>query len=562
MSLNIFHYLPKDGIRVGLFAASLTLLSACAIENDIPYPLVEGAVETIEVEGQCDATGNSSNQATINKQEQTVQLYVDDTVNLAKLRITKLGVTNDATVIPLNDSQCLSRENFPDKGFSGLNQLPDAADTRMNFTQPVTMNLQTYQDHVWTIRVQQIVNREVVLENQIGQATIDPINRKAVIYVTTDQPLDKIAVNSFNLGGPHGKVNPDPTETATYDFSKPCTFYVQHGWEEFSYQWEVFVYQKEDNGDQEQQVFPMSTQAHISGSTIPGKSLSVEYKREKDTAWKPLESSHLKVDGTRYSATLPNLRPGTAYQYRTLTEGQAGSPVNFTTAQAPQLTDGSLDNWHQDGKLFNPWAASSTSFWDTGNRGATTISESNSVPTDDTCNGQGKAALLESKYLVMKFAAGNLFTGSYLKTTGTNGVLSFGRPFTAFPTKLKFHYKYHTEEITKIGEDKLSYLKGRPDSCHVYIALTDWDEPREIRTRPSERQLFDFNDPKIIAYAELIKGENVDSYQEVVLPLEYRSLNRTPKFIAVIATASKYGDYFTGGVGTKLWLDNFELIYD
>ena len=28
-------------------------LAACAIENDIPYPIVEGAVTAFEVEGQC-----------------------------------------------------------------------------------------------------------------------------------------------------------------------------------------------------------------------------------------------------------------------------------------------------------------------------------------------------------------------------------------------------------------------------------------------------------------------------------------------------------------------------
>ena len=184
------------------------------------------------------------------------------------------------------------------------------------------------------------------------------------------------------------------------------------------------------------------------------------------------------------------------------------------------------------------------------------------MPTDDTCNGSGKAALLESKYLVIKFAAGNIFTGSYLKTVGTNGVLSFGQPFTAFPSKLRINYKYTSATIDKVGDDDYQYLKGRPDSCHIYIALTDWDAPREIRTRPSERQLFEKNDPHIIAYAELIKGENVSSYQQVDLPLEYRYMNRTPKYIVVVASASKYGDFFTGGAGSKLWIDNFELIYE
>lgn len=541
--------------------AAWALLSACAIENDIPYPIVEGDILAMEVEGQCDAEGNAGTQTVINKKDKTVLLYVDDTVNPAALRITKLSVSNQAELVPEADNVCLDREQFPANGFESLNDLPASADTRMDFSKPVALTLRTYQEYLWTIEVKQVVNRKIILENQIGDAIIDVNNRKAVIYVSKEQPLDKIAVNCFQLGGQHGTVTPDPAATPTYDFSQPSKFFVKHGWDSFSYEWEVFVYQK-DEENSESSVFAMSTQGIISGGLTAGKQLKVEYKMDTETNWRVLEDEYIRIQGTRFTATLPQLKPATRYRYRTTIGTQTGEEKEFKTAPATPLTDGSLDNWHLDNKLQNPWKADGTSFWDTGNRGAITIGNSNTVPTDDTCNGQGKAAMLESKYLTLKFAAGNLFTGSYLETTGTNGVLSFGRPFAAFPTKLRFHYKYQTSTINRIGEDDLAYLKGRPDSCFVYVALTDWDAPREIRTRPSERQLFDKNDPKIIAYAELIKGENVNSYQQVELTLDYRAYDRTPKFIAVIATASKYGDYFTGGEGSKLWLDNFELIYE
>ena len=210
---------------------------------------------------------------------------------------------------------------------------------------------------------------------------------------------------------------------------------------------------------------------------------------------------------------------------------------SFTTAAATALSNGSFDDWYQDGKLWNPWASGGTSFWDTGNKGATTISTSNSVPTDDTSTGSGKAAFLESKYIVLKFAAGNIFSGEYIRTDGTNGVLNFGRPFTAFPSALRIHYKYTSSTIDKTDDDH-TYLKGRADSCHIYI------------------------DSHVIAYAELIKGVSNETYQTENLSLAYRYANRTPKYILVVATASKYGDYFTGGTGSKLWLDDFQLIYE
>lgn len=536
-------------------------IASCAIENDIPYPIVDGSILDITVEGQCAAEGSSSSQATIDKNSYSVKLYVDDTVDLRNLRITKLTVSNDATLL-IDSTVCNNYAKFPTVGFGSLDEIPISSDTRVDFSNTVKMTLRTYQDYDWKITVEQIVKRSVVMENQIGNAIIDAINHNVIVYVSKDQRLDQIKVTTFDLGGEHGTVYPDPTAETYYDFSQPRTFYVSQGWEETSLIWTVYVYQTEESASGEVSVFTRATSATLSGSVQSGKEPVIEYKKTTDSDWTTQPSSSIEISGTNYTTLLQQLTPGTEYECRVSVDGTTVGSQNFSTAPATPLTDGSFDNWNQDGKLWNPWPTGGTSFWDTGNKGAVTISDSNSIPTDETCNGSGLAASLESKYLVLKFAAGNIFTGSYVKTVGTNGVLSFGRPFTSFPSKLRINYKYTSATIDKVGEDALSYLKGRPDSCHIYIALTDWDEPREIRTRPSERQLFDKTDSKIIAYAELVQGSSTSTYQQKDLVLDYRYTNRTPKYIVVVATASKYGDYFTGGVGSKLWLDNFELIYE
>lgn len=536
-------------------------IASCAIENDIPYPIVDGSILDITVEGQCAAEGSSSSLATIDKNSYSVKLYVDDTVDLHNLRITKLTVSNDATLL-IDSTVCNNYAKFPTVGFGSLDDIPISSDTRVDFSNTVKMTLRTYQDYDWKITVEQIVKRSVVMENQIGNAIIDAINHNVIVYVSKDQRLDQIKVTTFDLGGEHGTVYPDPTAETYYDFSQPRTFYVSQGWEETSLIWTVYVYQTEESASGEVSVFTRATNATLSGSVQSGKEPVIEYKKTTDSDWTTQPSSSIEISGTDYTTLLQQLTPGTEYECRVSVDGTIVGSQNFSTAPATLLTDGSFDNWNQDGKLWNPWPTGGTSFWDTGNKGAVTISDSNSIPTDETCNGSGLAASLESKYLVLKFAAGNIFTGSYVKTVGTNGVLSFGRPFTSFPSKLRINYKYTSATIDKVGEDALSYLKGRPDSCHIYIALTDWDEPREIRTRPSERQLFDKTDSKIIAYAELVQGSSTSTYQQKDLVLDYRYTNRTPKYIVVVATASKYGDYFTGGVGSKLWLDNFELIYE
>ena len=65
-----------------------------------------------------------------------------------------------------------------------------------------------------------------------------------------------------------------------------------------------------------------------------------------------------------------------------------------------------------------------------------------------------------------------------------------------------------------------------------------------------------------IDFGEFICGQSNTSYKQVEIPLEYRATNRTPKYIVIVAAASKYGDYFIGGEGSTLWIDEMELVYE
>lgn len=546
------------------------ILSSC-IENDIPYPIVAGDILSMEVEGQISVNG--TNAVTINKTNYTVSISVNDSVDLTKLKIKRLTVSGGASLI-VDSAVCVNYAKFPTNGFASLDSLPVSANTRMNFAKAVPMILRTYQDYTWKIKVTQYYDRAILVQNQIGDAVIDENTHQAIVYVAANQPLDQIKVEKMNLGGAYGEVIPNPL---TYtDFSDPVSFTVfQNGKTDNGVKWTVYVFHSDEDSSSSStsSAFVTTNRATVSGSIQNGKVPEVEYKKQttgsksdlKSDGWIKLSASAVNVNGTSFTATISDLDPGTTYTYRILVDSAAGTERSFKTASVISLINGSFDEWSQDAnnpKLWCPWIAGSTSFWDTGNRGAVTVGNSNSVPTDETYTGSGKAAQLESKYILIKFAAGNIFTGSYLNTEGTNGILSFGREFNSFPTKLRMHYKYTSKIIDKSNDDAYAYLKGRSDSCHIYIALTDWSAPIEIRTKPTNRQLFDKNDKHIIAYAEFISGQSTANYQRLDLPLVYRYADRTPKYILIVATSSKYGDYFTGGVGSTLWVDNFELLYD
>lgn len=544
---------------LGILALTACILTSCAIENDIPYPIIEASIESMTVEGQRGADQNTFTAATINKSARTVTLYVNDGVDLSHLQILSLKTTTGAELVVDDPNVCEDYSKFPTSGFASLDSIPLSSNTRVNFSQPVTFTLRTYQDYQWKVTVNQIIQRDIDVEN-MRSYVIDADTRTVIIYVDPTTDLTNLTVKKLNLGGEYGRVTPDPT--LQKDYSKPSTFNVSCSWEEYSYEWTVYVYpDSNESGSGSAEAFAMTTRATVTGNVQSGKTPTVEYRKESETSWSTVPPANVSTSGNTFSATLTGLSASTTYKYRISVDGSAGSEQTFTTAAATPLENGAMEEWSQDGKQWNPWAAGNDAFWGTGNPGAAAFIGNLTTPTDESVKGQ--AALLETKNAIIKLGAGNIFTGDFA-LDGLNGLLHFGRPFSAFPTSLRLNYKYTSATIDMIGDNvgDLASLEGQPDMFHIYIALSDRSEPYEIRNDPKNRQLFDPEDEGIIAYGEYASSETVTTYKQLEIPLEYRATNRTPKYIIVVASSSKYGDYYIGGVGSKLWLDEMELVYE
>ena len=228
----------------------------------------------------------------------------------------------------------------------------------------------------------------------------------------------------------------------------------------------------------------------------------------------------------------------------------------------------SFDSWYQDGSIWYPDANADNFYWDTANKGSSMANLTPTAPEEThlAVAGEGKkAAKLESMYanavIVKVFAAGNIYTGKFgeakISMSNPGATLDWGVPFTSRPLALKGFYDYSPKTV-----DQGSYndMSGKTDIGQIQIMLTDWDKPFTINTQ--DKTFVDVqNDEHIIAYASLDLGQT-DGYQPFTLELEYRDRTRTPKYIVIVAAASKYGDYFTGGVGSTLYLDEFSFVYD
>lgn len=559
------------------------LTVACDIENDVPYPVIHGQITEFEVEGQCGEDGGENFNTIIDKENRQITIYINDTVNIKKLRINKIitaGTTynpdidyQDTPTLDIDSTKCLDYRRFPKNAFNK----PDSKfDTRVDFSKPVKFMVTTYQEYEWTVKVIQVVIREIEVENQVGKAVIDPELCNAVVFVSKNQKLSELKVNKFTLGGKNGTVSPDPCKANYYNFSEVCRFTVRTGWDETQI-WRVSILHTEEEIKTTANAFARNHQAIISGNKPNKTEPVIEYRKKGTSEWNKVNATDISTTSTTYKAFINNLESKTLYEYQVKSGQYSVDIQEFSTVSEQDLPNGSFDEWSTDAsnvKLYYPWANGGTSFWDTGNRGATTVGNSNSIPTDDTSTGTGKAAYLESKWIVIKFAAGNIFTGTYLKTDGTNGILGFGRPFTAFPDKLTFDYKYTSKDIDRVGDKSLEYLKGRPDSCNIYVALwhVESDEyeqfqgekyPIIIKTKPGKEQnLFSPNDPRVIAYGSFTNGTTVNSWTKETIELKYKNAEVSPTHILVVASSSKYGDFFTGGTGSTLVVDNMKLIYE
>lgn len=247
------------------------LLSACVIEDDIPYPLQEGVILSMEVEGQRAGTDGQGAEAVIDAKSRTVTLFVNDSVDISRLKINRLKVTDGAVLAP-DSAACEDVRNFPTVGFASLDSVSSTANTRIDFTQPVKFKVTTYQEYTWKVTVTQLIERTVDVANQVADAIVDPANRNVIIYVSPEQSLEDVQVNKMNLGGEYGRVEPDPTDPSESDYSKgPRQFYVGYAWEEIMRKWNVFVYHKSDGGTTEASAFARVTSASLSGKIQSGK---------------------------------------------------------------------------------------------------------------------------------------------------------------------------------------------------------------------------------------------------------------------------------------------------
>ena len=517
----------------------LAVLLAGCIKNDIPYPRQLGRITAFEVEGQKTA-------AVIDSTARTVTVDMLDTVDLAEVRLLRLTLSENT-----------KGESLPDSG----SILDMTADLKYTLT---TWPDQSYE---WTVRATQTIERYIKAENQVGEALIDAGNFTVKLPVAESVPLDQIVITEVRLGPSNSVITPDPREV--HDFTQPQKFTVTY--RDVTEEWTIVVMPTEVSV-MTSEADAWARSAYLYGMVPAGMDApGFRYRKSADSDWTDVPSENVTVDGMNVTALLTGLEPGTSYVYRVYSGEMEGTEVGFTTEAEAQMPNMGFDAWNTTDGIVFPNADQGENFWwDSGNTGA---KMGGKTPTSQetsfvAVSGEGKsAARLETVNAIIAMAGGNVFSGHFGRVQGLGAEVFFGRPFETRPTKLTGWYSYEPKAIDNVKPPEgvalpfdRNTIAGRMDRCHIFVYVTAWDGPYRVNT--TERRYLDINDPDVIGYGELIDSTGTGGeYRQFSIDIKYRD-HRKPTYCAVVAVASQYADFFTGGIGSLMYVDEFAFGYD
>ena len=329
-------YTTQYFISIGVICIASTL-NGC-IENDIPYPHIPAQILSIEAEGMVQAP-------TINNDSRTVSLLLADTVDLQKVTITHVEMTENAKASP---------------SITGVH----------DFTSPQEFVLSIYQDYTWTISASPNIEREFIVKNQVGNAVIEAVNKRARVFVSEHTDLTNVEIISLVLG-PQGLTTYSPAPEELRDFSNgPRKITVKY--HNITEEWTLYVVHTSSNVSLSS-VDAWTCVAWLYGSGLEQNENRFEIKEAASDTWSVVPDEYMISKGSSFAARVPHLKPNTEYVARAFIIGETSNEITFTTGPEVELPNGSFDEWWLDDKIWQPWAEGGTRWWDTGNQGAATL---------------------------------------------------------------------------------------------------------------------------------------------------------------------------------------------
>lgn len=566
----------RKGVCRLVGALLLLVAAAGCIKNDLPLPSVTVNLAAIEGEG--------FTLKEIDVVNRTLTLTLDERTDIRNVTIERI----DYALVPHNVSANLDLEEARAAVQSSVD-FPGTFDLRG----PIDLQLTLFESFDWTIRAEQQIDRRFRVAGQIGDPVFDVANRTATAYVAKTADRSHVTIEELRLE-PDGITTYNPTleELTQKDFAESMRFVnvTCHGRTE---QWVIYILPTERNVEM---AAPPQDHAWpgviwLYGTGVEGRPMGFRYRVAGTEAWSDLPAGQVKIEGGSFRGYL-NRTPDTAYEFKAYCDDEETEVYAVAAEPAPPvLQNGGFEEWHTSAKgIVYPYLEGADPYWSSGNAAAAIANETLTEPCDPRPGSAGRyGAHLKSKFAnimgIGKFAAGNIFLGNYVATDGTNGLLVFGRRFTARPTALRLWVKFRGGTIEYAGKNTPAGVGiGTPDNGSIYVALGTWkkedygvvpesvpqhggkllgtdDSPLCIATRDIS-SLFRSNGPDVVGYGEINLIDDIDEWTQITIPIKYRATDIVPTNISIVCASSRWGDYFTGSPRSEMWLDDLELIYE
>ncbi|NDV69610.1 PCMD domain-containing protein [Dysgonomonas sp. 25] len=246
----------------------------------------------------------------------------------------------------------------------------------------------------------------------------------------------------------------------------------------------------------------------------------------------------------------------------------------YTVSVTPQLsTKYDFEDWYMAGALWK-YPALDDIMWDSANKGIMTakFGRVSRYPTRDTTDAYtgNKAALLETlqggTFMVVGYVpifSGSLFRGKFGTVDWNNlpSTAKFGQIHpkeNGKPVKFTGYYKYIPGETVI---DKNGVVTGAVDQCSIYSVLYHI-------TKGSSETLDGtniFTASNVVAVAKLQDGSEKSEFTQFELPFVYKEgavidYDTYDYKLAVVFASSREGDYYRGAIGSKLTIDDVEIV--
>ena len=586
--------------RLAIILFSTLALASC-IKNDLPKPVVDLFIASLDVKG-------TNGEIVLDRSTYTATIPLAEETNIEAVHFNTITYGADVVTninYEADDSKIIVSKDLNNKV--------------VNMSQPEYITLSYFQTYEWKIVATQTINRIWTVDGQIGSTEWDTEGHRAIVKRREDYPLNDVKTTDVRFGPRptynYPEVDEIPTNFDNADKSRTITVTAH----DRSTIWELVVVPTEVALDFEY-VSAGANVIWIKAANIDGASIQFAYRKRGDDEWLNVKEAWYASDSknpyNRYEdgfvkAIVRGLESGVEYEVIGYADEKQSDIKIVKTSALYQIPNSDMEQWGkftndqkllptgEAGPCWYPFSSVSDMFWATGNPGGTSLGEKynltypvyksanpENVPADST--GNVSAFMGSQSVLNMKFAAGNLFVGHYGETIGTNATVYFGRPMSqdVKPVAVRFWVKYSRGGINwitinnkyqaasngteyHIGSKQIKVVGGQPDVAKVFFCLTDWNAPHCVNSADETT----FFDPRTAAGVlglgyfdsnsnpEMVV-EDTDEWHLMTLPIEYSNPEVVPSQLLLTFTCSGYGDYFTGSSESWMYVDNIELLYD